>query len=131
MTNEQIAEENTNDGKLGVEKTSLKFMQKYSHSGAFFTGDEQVDAAKSRVDFSAPTRGDHVDFTALPEVMQVKKFGLKGNTKYTHLVDQDTTGLDTAWNKSGNVSTNMMKKMGGMSSSSFEKPTKKRKTDQI
>lgn len=28
---------------------------------------------------------------ALPKVMQVKRFGRKGNTKYTHLADQDTS----------------------------------------
>ena len=127
MTDEQVAEENTKDGKLNVEKTSLKFMQKYSHSGAFFAGDEKVENAKRKTDFSAPTLGDHKDMTALPAVMQVKKFGMRGNTKYTHLVDQDTTGLDTAWAKSTNVSESVMRKMGGMGSG-FEKPTKKRKT---
>jgi len=43
-------------------------------------------------DFSAPTGEDRtVDRTLLPKVLQVKKFGLKGRTKYTHLVDQDTS----------------------------------------
>ena len=31
------------------------------------------------------------DMSALPKVMQVKRFGRKGNTKYTHLADQDTS----------------------------------------
>lgn len=29
--------------------------------------------------------------------MQVKKFGRSGRTKYTHLVDQDTTQFDSPW----------------------------------
>lgn len=35
----------------------------------------------------------------LPEVMQVKNFGLAGRTKYTHLVDQDTSTKDSPWSK--------------------------------
>lgn len=29
--------------------------------------------------------------------MQVKNFGRSGRTKYTHLVDQDTTNFESAW----------------------------------
>ena len=42
-------------------------------------------------DFAVPTLEDHFDKTVLPKVMQVKDFGRAGRTKYTHLVDQDTT----------------------------------------
>ena len=44
-----------------------------------------------RRDFGQATLEDHFDKTVLPKVMQVKDFGRAGRTKYTHLVDQDTT----------------------------------------
>jgi hypothetical protein len=39
----------------------------------------------------AATLEDRFNKEALPKVMQVKNFGKKGGTKYTHLADQDTT----------------------------------------
>lgn len=129
LSDDQIELENKKDGKIGVEKTKLKFMQKYFHKGAFYGGDEQVEEALHRTDTSAPTLEDHQDKLVLPDVMKVKNFGKAGRTKYTHLVDQDTTGLDTAWAKEENTSQSILRKMGGMKSG-FDKPTtKKRKID--
>lgn len=44
-------------------------------------------------DFTAPTLEDKIDKSVLPKAMQVRrdKFGKVGQTKYTHLADQDTT----------------------------------------
>ena len=44
----------------------------------------------SRHDYTQATEST-VDVTLLPKVMQVRDFGKRSRTKYTHLVDQDTT----------------------------------------
>jgi microfibrillar-associated protein 1 len=93
MTDDQIKEENILDGKLGVEKKKMRFLQKYYHKGAFYNDDERVGDALAKTDALAPTLEDHADRTVLPSVLQVRNFGKHGRTKYTHLVDQDTTGV--------------------------------------
>ncbi|KAJ6627009.1 splicing factor, Prp19-binding domain-containing protein [Mycena sp. CBHHK59/15] len=84
-------------------KGSQKFLQKYWHKGAFHQvcltvlcvwavliisfQDEEI---LKRHDFTEATEST-VDVSLLPKVMQVKNFGKRSRTKYTHLLDQDTT----------------------------------------
>ncbi|KAF9456812.1 splicing factor, Prp19-binding domain-containing protein [Collybia nuda] len=67
-------------------KGQQKFLQKYWHKGAFHQDEEIL----KRHDFTEATAST-VDVSMLPKVMQVKNFGKRSRTKYTHLVDQDTT----------------------------------------
>lgn len=101
-------------------KGKYKFLQKYYHRGAFFL-DKDDDVY--RRDFAQATLEDHFDKTILPKVMQVKNFGRCGRTKYTHLVDQDTTQFDSPWysDTSNNIKFHN-EKAGGMKQI-FEKPS--------
>ncbi|XP_014775799.1 microfibrillar-associated protein 1 [Octopus bimaculoides] len=106
-------------------KGRYKFLQKYYHRGAFFMDEE--DTVYKR-DFSAPTLEDHFDKTILPKVMQVKNFGRSGRTKYTHLVDQDTTQFDSPWLADTAQNLKFHTSKGGGMKQVFERPSvKKRK----
>ncbi|XP_046687711.1 microfibrillar-associated protein 1-like [Homalodisca vitripennis] len=97
MSEEDRRQELRNNQKIITNKATkgkYKFMQKYYHRGAFFLDNENEIFKR---DFSAATLEDHFDKTILPKVMQVKNFGRSGRTKYTHLVDQDTTHFESPW----------------------------------
>lgn len=62
-------------------------------------------------------------------VPQVKNFGRSGRTKYTHLVDQDTTSFDSAWGQESAQNTKFFKQKAAGVRDVFERPSaKKRKT---
>ncbi|KAJ8328581.1 hypothetical protein QVD99_002942 [Batrachochytrium dendrobatidis] len=126
MTDAEIAAENRSLGLGEKEKVKHAFMQKYYHKGAFYVDDGRIGDALKKTDGDAPTLEDRFDKSALPAVMQVKNFGRAGQTKYTHLLDQDTTNVDSAWSKKSDVNKKMTNRLGGMKSV-FEKPTKKRR----
>ncbi|KAM6119564.1 LOW QUALITY PROTEIN: microfibrillar-associated protein 1 [Pterocles gutturalis] len=128
MTEEERRAELRANGKVITNKAvkEYKFLQKYYHRGAFFM-DEDEEVYKR--DFSAPTLEDHFNKTILPKVMQVKNFGRSGRTKYTHLVDQDTTSFDSAWGQESAQNTKFFKQKAAGVRDVFERPSaKKRKT---
>lgn len=79
-----------------------------------------------RRDFSQPTLEDHFDKTILPKVMQVKNFGRSGRTKYTHLVDQDTTNFESAWVSETTQNLKFHTSQAAGVRQVFQKPTFKR-----
>lgn len=129
MTEEERLAE---DKKLGIgifkekEKEKWKFMQRYYHKGVFYmdedslkpqavdpsSGEVKVDVRKR--DYSAPTLEDKYDKEHLPSVLQVKKFGMRGRTKYTHLVDQDTTDFKNPLKPNQKVLENYLNKRSGV-----------------
>ncbi|EEZ98051.1 microfibrillar-associated protein 1 [Tribolium castaneum] len=107
-------------------KGKYKFLQKYYHRGAFYL-DKEDEVFKR--DFAQATLEDHFDKTILPKVMQVKNFGRSGRTKYTHLVDQDTTHFDSPWSSETSQNLKFHSTQAGGVKQVFEKPSlKKRKT---
>lgn len=106
------------------EKSKYKFGQKYYHRGAFFM-DQDEEIYKRDIDL--PTLEDHFDKAAMPAVMQVKKFGFMGQTKYTNLRDQDTSSNDNSWSLDPQAAARVEAKRAGQKNT-FERPRKKGKT---
>lgn len=106
----------TNKGVKG----KYKFLQKYYHRGAFYLDKEET---VFKQDFSEPTLEDHFDKTILPKVMQVKNFGRCGRTKYTHLVDQDTTKFDSPWMSESTNNVKFVQERAGGMKQVFDRPS--------
>ncbi len=102
-----------------ADKKKYKYLQKYYHRGAFFM--DKDDKLYKR-DYSEPTLEDHFDKTILPKVMQVKNFGMAGRTKYTHLVDQDTTVRDSPWTSDKQSHKKFYQEHAGGLKQVFERP---------
>lgn len=106
-----------------VSKGKYKFLQKYYHRGAFYL-DEEESVLKR--DHTVPTLEDKFDKTVLPKVMQVKNFGRSGRTKYTHLIDQDTTVFDSAWAVETGQNVKFFAAQAGGMKQQFERPAVKK-----
>lgn len=130
LTEDERRQELRLNPKLVTNKTAkgkYKFLQKYYHRGAFYL-DKEEEVLKQ--DFAMPTLEDHFDKTILPKVMQVKNFGRCGRTKYTHLVDQDTTNFDSPWvsDTANNIKFHN-EKSGGMKQH-FDRPSNYRRKNE-
>jgi len=126
MTEEERRAEFKNNPKMITNKApkgKYKFLQKYYHRGAFYLDDE--DQVYKR-DFAVPTLEDHFNKTVLPKVMQVKNFGRSGRTKYTHLVDQDTSQSDAPWASHTAQNLKFHTQHAGGVKQVFERPALKR-----
>ena len=127
MTEEERRQELRNNPREVTNKAAkgkYKFMQKYYHRGAFFMEKEENIYTR---DYSSATLEDNFDKTVLPKVMQVKNFGRSGRTKYTHLVDQDSTQFDAAWSQDTAQSIKFQMNHAAGMKSGFERPSQRKK----
>jgi hypothetical protein len=60
-------------------------------------------------------------------LLQVKNFGRSGRTKYTHLVDQDTTQFESPWVSDTAMNIKFHNQKGGGMKQTFERPSQKKK----
>ncbi|OQR80704.1 hypothetical protein ACHHYP_17286 [Achlya hypogyna] len=133
LTDEEREREDRASGKLkdDEEKVKWKFMQKYYHKGAFYMDDKSLQkdpADVRRREADAPTLEDKHNYEVMPKVLQVKNFGKAGRTKYTHLVDQDTTDYLNPLKRTDQMNYKYASKMAGMRA--ISRPTKKPKTSE-
>ncbi|CAI2368458.1 unnamed protein product [Moneuplotes crassus] len=133
LTNEQREAENK---KLGSDKTDHKegmqynFMQKYYKLGPY-----HMDLAKKggkyavlNRDYNAPLASEKRDISTLPRVMQLRRgeFGKRGQSKWTHLTNEDTTNFDPDFKIPEQLFNKQQSKLGGFKgSNSFGRSNKR------
>jgi microfibrillar-associated protein 1 len=136
LTDEQRKEENLRlgcDESLRPVKSKLNFLQKYYHKGAFYQAEASSDPTHVlNRDYNLPTWQDKIDRSGLPKIMQ-KRRGTefkKGQSKYTHLTDQDTTNFDPKWRVPDVIANNQFNKMAGFKGKDqFDLTGRKRKNN--
>ncbi|SOV81881.1 micro-fibrillar-associated protein, putative [Plasmodium reichenowi] len=126
MTDKEIIQDNkTLPNKEKKKKRKMLFMQKYYHKGGFYQ--DLFEEGKEEIylrDYNEPVYEDKVDRQNLPKVLQVRrgKFGKQGQSKYTHLLDNDTSRKDSLWN---NIESNI--KFNDKKKDQFDRPTYRKK----
>lgn len=117
MTDEQRDEENKrlgSDHTNKKQKVALNFMQKFYHKGAYFQDRQDAAEIFSR-DYNMPVGEDKMDKSVLPAVLQKRRdtAGKKGNSKWTHLTNEDTTNFDPTQRVPDNIAFRQQLKQGG------------------
>lgn len=115
-----------------MDKKKWNFLQKYYHKGAFYqtSSDDKFGTTKKdeiyKQDFGEAVGEDKMDKSILPKVMQVRRgqFGRSGRSKWTHLVNEDTTNWDNPWTFNDPLRSKYNNKMAGMNQA-LQKPSVK------
>ena len=119
LTDDEVRSENLKLGSndtLRKFKSKLNYLQKYYHKGAFFQDESQLnDEHIYNRDYNLPTWEDSIDRTKLPSIMNKRRGNLfkKGQSKYTHLSNEDTTNFDVMFKVPEHIAKGLLKKTGG------------------
>uniref|UniRef100_A0A7S0NCT5 Micro-fibrillar-associated protein 1 C-terminal domain-containing protein n=1 Tax=Hanusia phi TaxID=3032 RepID=A0A7S0NCT5_9CRYP len=127
MTDEQVIAENEAIGKGKKEKAQMVMMQRYHHKGVFFMENDEKNRFKEEIynrDTNQATDADKATARLAAtgphegsKIFQVRRgyFGKMGQTKWTHLTNEDTTKFDSPWTQDDSIRQKFQTKMGGMS----------------
>lgn len=118
-----------NDESAKPVKQQIKYMQKYYSKGVYFQERDQNGRLNEIFmrDYNAPVEGDF-DKSVLPKILQKRRgeFGKKGQSKYTHLSNEDTTNFDPMFMPQAELlMKQQMKGAGYKSMNSFNTSQKK------
>src|SRR5690606_22832384 len=130
MTDEERLREDEAAGRFKEkEKEKWKFMQKYYHKGVFYMDEGSVKSANDAraKTYDEATGEDRFNKEALPAVLQVRNFGKRGRTKWTHLAAEDTTSWDNPWFQKSDLRDKYTSKMAGMKDISMTSAKRSRK----
>eukprot|EP01017_Pseudomicrothorax_dubius_P029104 TRINITY_DN3505_c0_g3_i1.p1 TRINITY_DN3505_c0_g3~~TRINITY_DN3505_c0_g3_i1.p1 ORF type:complete len:462 (-),score=177.29 TRINITY_DN3505_c0_g3_i1:18-1403(-) len=128
MTDEERNLENQRLGCDAIKPEQQKhlYMQKYYHAGAFY---QDNDDPIFKRDYNMPVGEDLFDKSTLPRILQVRRgdWGKRSRSKYTHLVDQDTTNFDPQYKVHELVHNKMLGQLAGYKGNAvLERPSKKK-----
>jgi len=129
LTDQERLLENVKLGSDSIkpEKTAYKFLQKYYHKGAFYQ--DSNDPLFQR-DYNVATSEETWDKSNLPKILQKRKgqFGKRGQSKYTHLTDQDTTNFNPEFKVNDIIEEKNLQRMAGYKGAGvLDRPGKKLK----
>jgi len=126
MTDSQVVAEDQQLGKGKKTRAQMVFMQKYHHKGAFFMENDEANQAKESLynrdtnealesdrNTARQAQGGPYEGSKVFEVRR-GQFGKMGQTKWTHLTNEDTTKLDSPWMQDDQIRRKFIGKSGGM-----------------
>ncbi|WBW74467.1 splicing associated factor Saf3 [Schizosaccharomyces osmophilus] len=121
---EKLDRQEAEESRQGKKKKPVQFLQKFYHRGAFY---QDQDIVRNR-DYSEAAEGEIQHKETLPKAMQVRgnTFGMAGQTRWTHLANEDTSKTGSAWSNPKNPLVHKtLQRLGGLHSDELPKKRKK------